>query len=146
MARMTITLTVPVSPEVAFDHIADFTTTADWDPGIARSERLDAGALGVGARFEVDVRLGSRTMPFVYTITTYERPTHVVLETRGRMHRGGDDVRLSAVEGGTRITWNAEFSARGVLLPLEPLLALGFRSTVAKAVAGLEASLTAKAG
>jgi carbon monoxide dehydrogenase subunit G len=146
VARITTTLTVPVTPEVAFDHIADFTTTADWDPGIARSERLDAGALGVGARFEVAVRFGSRTLPFVYTITTYERATHVVLETRGRLHRGGDDVRLRAVEGGTEITWSAEFAARGALLPLEPLLAVGFRSTVAKAVAGLEASLTAKAG
>lgn len=138
MARVSAPLSVPIAPEVAFDNLADFTTLAVWDPGIAATERLDDGPLGVGSRFRVHVKLGPVTWPFIYEITVYDRPHRVVLETKGPLHHGEDDVTFVAEDGGTRVTWNAMFRVRGPGRLLEPALKVGFGRTVAEAVEGLE--------
>ena len=145
MARISEPLDVPIPVETAFDHVADFTTTADWDPGIARARRLDEGPIGLGSRFEVRLKLGPVTVPLEYEITAYERPHRVVLTTRGPIYRGEDDVRFAATEAGTRVTWNALFALRGPGRLLDPVLGVGFRRTAAKAVAGLDRSLQALA-
>ena len=141
MARITEVLEIPVAPERAFDHVADFTTTAGWDPGISAAERLDAGPLQLGARFRVQLSLGPVELPLVYEITTYERPHRVVLTTVGPTHRGEDDVTFVPSRGGTRLTWNAAFALRGPGLLIDPALGVGFRRAAKEAVAGLETSL-----
>ena len=82
------------------------------------------------------------TTPFVYEIVTYDRPGHLVLETRGPLHVGRDDVRFRSTVEGTEVTWDAEFAVRG---PggrlLDPLLGVGFRRTGRAAVAGLADAL-----
>lgn len=145
MARIVETLQVPITPEQAFDHVADFTTSASWDPGITEARRLDDGPIGAGSRFEVQYDLGLTTVPLVYEITRYERPDRVVLHTKGPVHEGEDDVRFAASEDGTEVTWNAMFRVRGPGLLLDPALGVGFRRVGAKAVAGLERSLSALA-
>ena len=145
MARISEPLHVPVPVETAFDHVADFTTTAGWDPGITEARRLDDGPIGLGSRFEVRLRLGLATVPLVYEISAYERPPRVVLTTRGLAYRGEDDVRFESTAEGTKVTWNALFALRGPGLLLDPVLGVGFRRTAAKAVAGLERSLAALA-
>lgn len=141
MARESAPLSVPIPPEVAFDHLADFTSTEVWDPGIAATERLDEGPLGVGSRFRVRVKLGPVTVPFIYEITVYDRPHRVVLRTKGPVHHGEDDVTFVPEDGGTQVTWNAMFRVRGPGRLFEPALRIGFRRTVAQAVEGLESFL-----
>jgi dehydrogenase/reductase SDR family member 12 len=146
VARLTEILEVPTDRELAFDHIADFTTTAAWDPSIAASDRLDSGRLGEGSRFRVRLRLGPVTVPLVYEITTYDRPDRVVLTTIGATHRGEDDVRLEPTGTGTRVIWRAMFQLRGPGKLIDPVLGVGFRGVGKAAVAGLETSLLELAG
>jgi carbon monoxide dehydrogenase subunit G len=141
MARITEVLEIPIAPARAFDHVADFTTTEDWDPGISSAERLDAGPLQEGARFRVQLKLGPVALPLVYEITTYDRPHRVVLTTVGPTHRGEDDVSFAPSKGGTRVTWNATFALRGPGLLVDPALGVGFRRAAKEAVDGLERSL-----
>jgi dehydrogenase/reductase SDR family member 12 len=145
MARIRESLQVPITPEQAFDHVAEFTTTASWDPGIAAARRLDDGPIGLGSRFEVRQKLGPMTVPLVYEITRYERPNRVVLHTKGPLHEGEDDVRFAPKDGGTEVSWGAMFRVRGPGLLLDPALGVGFRNVGAKAIKGLERSLTALA-
>jgi carbon monoxide dehydrogenase subunit G len=137
VARITETFVVPAAPEAAFDLVADFSSTASWDPGIRRARRLDAGTLGRGSRFEVRLGLGPATAPLVYEIVVFQRPNRVVLRTEGSLHQGTDDVRFRAVDGGTEVTWDAEFALRGPGALLDPALGVGFRRAGAAAVAGL---------
>jgi hypothetical protein len=141
VARIRETITVPLSRERAFDHIADFTTTAAWDPGIAAAERLDEGELGLGSRFRVQLALGPFSLPLVYEITRYEPSRRVVLTTSSPLHLGEDDVRFVRSDGGTLVEWNALFRLRGPGRLLDPLLGQGFRQVAKEAVAGLETSL-----
>jgi carbon monoxide dehydrogenase subunit G len=138
MARVSVPLTVPTPPELAFDNLADFTTTAIWDPGITAAERLDDGPLGVGSRFEVHSSFGPVSLPLVYEITTYDRPHRVVLETKGLLHHGEDDVTFAPEGDGTQVTWNASFRVRGPGRLFDPAFGVAFRRVVADAVRGLE--------
>lgn len=138
MARVREPLTLPIPREVAFDNVADFTTTAHWDPGITAARRLDDGPIGLGSRFEVQLDLGRFRVPLVYEITTYDRPERVVLETTGLLYHGEDDVTFASIGEDTLVTWNALFRLRGPGRLLDPVLGVGFRRIAAEAVAGLE--------
>ena len=141
MARIIEHVRTPVPPEGAFDLLADFTSTADWDPQIVAAERLDDGPLGVGSRFRVVVRLGVVPTPMVYEIVHFDRPDRLVLDTRSPLHEGRDDVRFRAALDGTEVTWDATFALRGPGRLLDPLLAVGFRRAGRAAVAGLAEAL-----
>jgi hypothetical protein len=146
MARIIETFPVPVPPATAFTYVADFTNTREWDPMIEAATRRDDGPLRIGSAFEVALRMGSRTIPLVYTITELRPDEKVVLETSGSWYRGRDDVRIRDADdghGGSEVRWDATFALRGPLMLLEPLLAVGFRRTAKLAVAGLRAALTA---
>jgi carbon monoxide dehydrogenase subunit G len=145
MARIVERFPVPVPPSVAFAYVADFANTRDWDPMIEAAGRRDEGPLRVGSSFDVSLRMGSRIVPLVYTITVLRPDQHVVLETSGSWYRGRDDVRIREAESGSEVQWDATFALRGPLMLLDPLLAVGFRRTAAMAVAGLRAALSALA-
>ena len=142
MATIHATITSPAAPQACFDHVADFTTTADWDPGITSAKRLDDGPIRLGSRFEVGVRLGLVSVPFVYEITVFEPGQRVVLTTHGPAHHGVDDVRFTPdAHGGTEVEWNAEFRVRGPGRLIDPVLGVGFRRVAKAAVAGLDRAL-----
>jgi carbon monoxide dehydrogenase subunit G len=143
MARIVERFPVPTAPSAAFAYVADFTNTRDWDPMIVAASRQDAGPLRVGSAFDVTLRMGSRTIPLVYTITELQPDEHVVLETSGSWYRGRDDVRIRPAGSGSEVRWDATFALRGPLALLDPLLAVGFRRTATLAVAGLRAALSA---
>ena len=144
MARIVERFPVPVRPATAFAYVADFTNTRDWDPMIEAASRRDDGPLRIGSAFEVSLRMGSRIVPMVYTITELRTDEHVVLETSGSWYRGRDEVRIRPAGDGSEVRWDATFALRGPLVLLEPLLAIGFRRTARMAVAGLRAALSAR--
>ena len=74
-------VTTPLAREAAFAYVADFSRQAEWDPNTVSSKRIDDGELGVGARFALDVKMGTRTTPMEYRITEYQAPV------RGRAGR-----------------------------------------------------------
>jgi hypothetical protein len=142
MARVSIDRKVPITCAAAFDAVADFTSSAAWDPGIASARRLDDGPLGVGSRFEVRYRFGPVTSPLVYEIVRYDRPSRVVLATDSLLHTGEDDVRFEQVGLATEVRWLARFGFRGPGRLLEPLLRVGFPRVAREAADGLATYLS----
>src|SRR6188472_4658947 len=72
-------ITTTCRRERAFDFVADFSTTQEWDPGIQAAKRLDDRPIGVGSRFELVSRFGSTEQTIVYEIAAYDRATSVTL-------------------------------------------------------------------
>jgi hypothetical protein len=143
MANIVEHVSAPVDPATAFAYLADFTNTRHWDPQIDGARRLDDGPIGPGSAFEVDLRLGKRTVPIIYTVTTFAPHARVVLDATGRWFHGRDDVRVRALPDGTsEVTWDATFALRGPLRILDPLMAVGFRRVATAAVAGLAVALS----
>jgi carbon monoxide dehydrogenase subunit G len=142
MARVLVTLDVPGRAEDVFDYLADFTNTAAWDPGVARAERLDAGPLGVGSRFRVDVALAAgATSTFTYRVAALERPFRFRLEGDNGLVGSDDDVTVTPAGDGVRVTYDARLSLPWWLGPADPLVSLGFSWSAKASVAGMRRAL-----
>ena len=126
---------VPRPLEEVFDYVADFSTTAEYDPGVSGATRLDP--VGDGARFEVDAVFMGRTLPMEYRITSYERPHRLSLEGRSDGSVARDAIAFEATETGTRITWRLELELLGAGRFAEPVLRPFLRRLGRKALDGL---------
>jgi carbon monoxide dehydrogenase subunit G len=140
---VTEVIEVPRSVEESFAYVADFTTVAEWDPGIHESVRV-SGDGGLGSVYEVQAEFRGKTMPFTYTVTAFEQTRRIVLDGVGENATSLDSIAFEAAgDGSTRITYTADFKLKGVLRLAEPFLGGMFKSLAQKALAGLEAKLGA---
>lgn len=137
---VTEVIEVPTPVAASFAYVADFTTVAEWDPGIHESRRV-SGDGGVGTVYEVQAEFRGKTMPFTYTVTALEQNSRIVLDGVGERATSVDTIGFEATGEGTRITYSAEFKLKGVFRAAEPFLGSTFRTLARKALAGLEAKL-----
>lgn len=127
MARFVDAIDLPVLPEEAFDFLADFHRTAEWDPGVVEAERRSPGPSRKGSRFEVVVSFLGRRLPLEYEITLYDRPRRLVLEGGDETLRSVDELTFAPREGGTRVTYEATLELRGIRRLADPLLEVAFQ-------------------
>jgi carbon monoxide dehydrogenase subunit G len=143
---VTEVIEVPRSPAESFAYVADFTTVAEWDPGIQTSRRV-SGDGGIGSVYDVQADFRGKTVPFTYTVTELEQGRRVVLEGVGEKATSRDTIVFEpASDGGTRITYTADFKLKGVLRLAEPFLGRTFTTLAQRALAGLEARLGGASG
>lgn len=109
-------------PEEVFAYVSDFSTTAEYDPGVARAARTDGGPLGPGATFAVDAVFLGRTLPMTYRIVAWDPPRRVTLEGVGATTTARDEIRFEPLGDGTRITWTLDLALRGPSRLATPLL------------------------
>jgi hypothetical protein len=129
------------SREEAFAYVADFARQAEWDPNTLSSRRIDAGPVGKGARFALQVRMGPRAVPMEYRITEFEAPARVVLVGEGSGVWSQDEITFAEVPGGTRVQYAAEIRLKGLLGLLQPLLGRAFTSLGRNAATGMQREL-----
>lgn len=141
MTRLHHVVAVAAPLEQAFAVVADYSHLAEWDPGIARSGRIDAGPLGIGSAFEVAAALAGREVDMRYEIVTFDPPHRVVLAGRGRAIKVVDDFELRSVGAGTEIDVTADLWLTGPLRLAQPLFAPIARRFGARAMTGLREHL-----
>ena len=142
---VTEVIEVPRSSEESFAYVADFTTAAEWDPGIHESRKV-SGDGGIGTVYEVQAEFRGKTMPFTYTVTAYDENRRIVLDGVGEKATSLDTIAFDdAGDGRTCITYSADFKLKGALRLAEPFLGGTFRGLARTALAGLEAKLGASA-
>ena len=138
-------VTTPLAREAAFAYVADFSRQAEWDPNTVSSKRIDDGELGVGARFALDVKMGTRTTSMEYRITEYQAPSVVVLVGEGSGVWSQDRITFSEAPEGTRVDYVAEIKLSGLLGVIQPLLGRAFAGIAKGAVNGMKRELDALA-
>jgi carbon monoxide dehydrogenase subunit G len=146
MTRLHETITTPLPLDDAFAFVADFANAQHWDPGVASSERLDDGPVGVGSRYRLGIRMRGRVVPMEYRITTFEPSRRVVLGGEGSNVSAVDDIRFEATPAGTRIQYTADIRLGGWMRLIEPLAGGAFRRIATDAVNGMQAALDARVG
>lgn len=144
MAHVVKSVSTAWSPEEAFAYMADFSHTAEWDPGVVAASRKDAGAIGLGSAFDLTIRVGGRRLALRYEVTDYT-PGRVTFTARSAALESVDTVMVAPRGDATEVTYDARINLRGWLRFADPLLALGFRGVAERAIRGLEQRL-AKAG
>jgi carbon monoxide dehydrogenase subunit G len=132
-------------PEASFAFVADFANAMHWDPGVATSERIDAGPVGVGARYRLGVRLGRRVAPMEYRITVFEPPRRVVLVGEGSGVSAVDEIHFRPIGTGTRIEYRADIRLGGLMRLVQPFLGRAFAALGRNALDGMRRALDGRA-
>ena len=125
----------------AFAFIADFANAAQWDPGVATSERSGTGPVGVGARYRLGVRLRGKVSPMDYVITGFEPSRRVVVTGTGSGVEAVDDIRFEATETGTRIDYMADIRLKGLMRLAAPFAGGAFAKVARDARDGMQRTL-----
>ncbi len=145
MTRLNRQIQTPLDPETAFAYVADFANSMHWDPGVASSERIDAGPLGVGAGYRLGIRFGGRVAPMEYRVSVFEPPHRVVLVGSGSGVSAVDEIRFEPAGTGTRIDYCADIRLGGGLRLVQPFLGRQFARIGRDAIEGMQRTLDARA-
>ena len=137
MARYLDVIDLPLPIEGAFDYLADFARSAEWDPGVVAAERLTPGAPRLGSRFRVVASFLGRRLPLEYEIAALERPSRLVLVGGDASLRSVDEISFAPRPGGTRVTYEARLELGGWRRLADPLLQLAFQRIGRAAARGL---------
>jgi uncharacterized protein YndB with AHSA1/START domain len=141
MARYRTSVDSPASAEAVFDYLADFSSAAQWDPGVASAKRLDTGPVGVGSRFEVVVRFGPRRIPLTYELVEYVRPERFVLQAEAPTFSSRDTITVTPTASGSTMTYDADLPLKGPFKLFDKVLGLLFGRIGDNAAAGLRREL-----
>jgi carbon monoxide dehydrogenase subunit G len=145
VTRLEERIETALAPEAAFAYVADFANAMHWDPGVDSSLRIDAGPVGVGARYRLGVQLGRRVAPMEYAIVVFEPPRRVVLTGEGSGVTAVDEIRFAPAGTGTRIHYTADIRLGGALRLVQPFLGRAFAKLGRDAVGGMQRTLDARA-
>ncbi|MDX1689548.1 MAG: SRPBCC family protein [Acidimicrobiia bacterium] len=137
MIRLEETVITPKPRAEVFAYVADFSTTAEWDPGIVSAERT-SGDGGVGTTYRLEATFMGRTVPVTYEVLEYVEDERFVVEGSNPSFTGLDTITFHDRDGATEVVYVAEFEMKGLLRLVEPLLRGTFRKLGRKAVDGLD--------
>jgi len=142
MARYEAQIESPRAQQDVFAYLSDFSTTQEWDPGVAEAQRLDDGPIAVGSGFRVVAELMGRQTPLTYAVVAYDAPHSITLRGENATVVSLDTIAFQPTAGGgTRVSYDADLKLKGPLGLGDPLLRLVFNRIGDRAVAGLRAAL-----
>jgi carbon monoxide dehydrogenase subunit G len=145
MARYQASIETEWTPDEAFAYLSDFSTAAEWDPGVVEAEHLDGGPVGEGSEFRLVAEFLGRTTPLAYRVTEYEPPRAVAFEGENATIVSHDRITFEVIPAGTRVTYDADLRLKGPLKLADPLLRVAFNRVGDRALNGLRDVLAAPA-
>jgi hypothetical protein len=145
MPRLHETIETSLPAEDAFAFVADFANSQVWDPGVATSQRIDPGPVGLGARYRLGVRMRGKVAPMEYRITTWEPSTRVILTGEGSNVSAVDEIRFEPIPTGTRIDYTADIHLTGWMRLAEPFAGGAFEKIAKDALGGMQETLDERA-
>ncbi len=137
MARYHTTVRSSRRAEETFDYLSDFSTTAEWDPGVVEAERLSTGPVGMGSTFRVVASFLGRRVSLVYRVIDFEPGRRVVLAAEAQSARSVDEITVLPTDHGSEVTYDADLRGQGLFRLADPLLGLAFRRIGERARDGL---------
>ena len=117
-----------------FDTLADLRNETQWNSRVSSAELRSTEPVGPGSRFAI-VNGGT---PYDVTITTYDRPSRLILEASGKPELTIAYALAPAGEG-TQLASEFDFRPRGALKVLFLVLGPVIRRDIPKQYASLKA-------
>ena len=124
----------------AFDYLADFTTTTEWDPGTVSTVRCD-GDGGVGTTYRNTSRFLGRETSLVYVVEEMVADERIRLRGENDTVVSVDTMTFRPTDSGTEVTYAAEFTFKGLSRLIAPLLTPAFVRLGNEAESGLRKAL-----
>ncbi len=114
-----IVVGLPLPELVAY--LEDFTRTEEWDPGTVSCVRLDDGPVRTGARWRNTSVFRGRTTDLEYRLDVREHE-RLVFVGENRTVTAVDDLRFGIEGTGTRLTYRASLTFKGLAKLAAPFL------------------------
>ena len=144
MAHYNASVDTPRPLEEVFAYLSDFSTTAEWDPGVVEAERLTEPPIREGSEFRLLARFLGRETPLTYRVVEFDPPKAVTVRGENASVVSLDRMTFEPAGEGTLITYDAELSLKGPMKLADPLLGLAFKRVGDRALAGLRQTLKGK--
>ena len=144
MAHYNASVDTPRPLEEVFAYLSDFSTTAEWDPGVVEAERLTEPPIREGSEFRLLARFLGRETPLTYRVVEFDPPKAVTLRGENSSVVSLDRMTFEPAGEGTLITYDAKLSLKGPMRLADPLLGLAFKRVGDRALAGLRQTLKGK--
>ena len=122
MAGIAGEITIGRSVEVVFDYVADQTNEPQYNPDMVRAEKVTAGPIGTGTRFNSAVRSGGRTAEMIIECTGYDRPRLLASTTTMKQLDIDYTLTFEPDAVGTLMRWSGQVRAKGLFRLLGPLI------------------------
>ncbi len=137
MARYTVAVVSPWTPEQAFAYMADLRNFAEWDPGVSEAELVDGDGPGPDAAY----RLKASGTTLRYETKEYRPDEMIYVVAKSTFFESLDRITVDAEGTGSRVVYDAQLKLNGPLGIFDPLLKLAFNRIGDKAGTGLIAAL-----
>ncbi len=120
MARFSTTVTSSADPQAVFDYLADFSTVAEWDPGVSAAQPIDGVSGVAGARYLVTAEFVGRKIPLEYHCLMAERPDdsggsgRIELRAENADFVSFDVITVRPIGTGCEVRYDADLALRGI--------------------------------
>lgn len=142
MPKIVRTLTTDAPIEQAFDYLADFSNSQEWDPGTESAVARTNDGPHIGQTYDLVVVWGDRKLPMVYEITELQPNELITIVGDGSTTHAVDTMTFATLpEGGTEVTYIADIRLKGFLRAAEPFLGGKFKELGDHAEAGMSEAL-----
>src|SRR4051794_16174632 len=125
----------------AFNYLADFTNTTEWDPGTVSTVRCD-GDGGVGTTYRNTSKFLGRETSLTYVVEERVRDERIRLRGENETVVSVDTMTFRRNGSMTEVTYTAEFTFKGLSRLVAPLLKPAFVRLGNDAESGLRSALT----
>jgi len=142
MVKVERVFIVPRPVEAVSEYLRDFTHTEAWDPGTVSCARLDSGPVRVGSEWHNVSEFRGRKTELAYRLTRLETG-RLVFVGENKTATSTDDLTLTPVPEGTRITYQATIVFNGLAKLATPILKREFEKLGDKVVVTMTRTLTA---
>lgn len=131
------------SPDAVFAYLAAFEHTSEWDPACERAERVTPGEPALGSQFKLVFKpAGPVPLTLEYEIVEFDDAARRIVLRGGNTQMHSEDIiTVEQLNGGCRVTYEAEIGLNGPGKLLDPLVGLGFDRAGRAAQDGLRARL-----
>lgn len=120
-----------------FKYFADFTTTNEWDPNTV-STTLISGDGGVGTKYHNVSSFNGNESSVDYEVVEYKPNTCIRLRGENKYLVAVDTMTIEETPSGSRFTYEARFTFKGVARLMQPFLKKAFQKLLVEAEEGLK--------
>jgi len=122
MARIEGDIVVGRPVEAVFDYVADQSNEPQYNPRMARAEKITPGPVRLGTTFRSAVASRGRTAEMLIECTGYDRPRLFTTRTTMAQADISYTLRFEPAPGGTRMAWSGQVRPKGAARLTGPVI------------------------
>ena len=120
-----------------FAYFSDFTTTNEWDPNTVKTTKI-SGDGGVGTKYSNTSKFNGKESSLIYEVVEYTPNKMVRLRGENKDIVAVDTLTVEQTNNGTRFTYEARFTMKGLAKLATPFLRKAFDKLAIDAEEGLK--------